>query len=123
LEQRAEPARLPYFVGTGGVNRQAVQEGAEREDGMSGKRRYGVFRLGQIWSVVAGDGRAVGFATRREAVSAAHALAAAEQKQGSMAEVVLQDELGCLTNVPAIGLAIDAGLAVEAMKVVHPRRG
>jgi hypothetical protein len=82
---------------------------AERENGMTDKLRYGVFRLGRIWSVVRGDGRAVGFPTRGRAVCAAHTLAAAEQSRGAPAEVVLQDEIGCLTNVQPLGLAVDHG--------------
>jgi hypothetical protein len=75
---------------------------------MTDKLRYGVFQLGRIWSVVRSDGRAVGFQTRGRAVSAAHMLAAAEQRQGALAEVVLQDELGSLTSVPPIGAIEDA---------------
>lgn len=66
---------------------------------MSGTVRYGVFRLGQIWSVVRGDGRALGFPTRDRALSAAHSMAVVEQAIGEEAELLVQDELGLLTKV------------------------
>jgi len=66
--------------------------------------RFGVFRLGQIWSVVQPDGRAVGFEDRRVAVRTAHALAAAAMKRGRQASVIIQDELGKLTTVAPLEL-------------------
>jgi hypothetical protein len=78
---------------------------------MADKLRYGVFRLGQIWSVVSGNGRAVGFPTRMRAVAAAHTMAGLERGLGADVEVVIQDELGQLTNVAPLALA--AGLEIE----------
>lgn len=60
---------------------------------------YGVFRLGQIWSVVDGDGMKLGFPSRESAVEAAHALVLARQACGEAAEMALQDKLGLLTTV------------------------
>jgi hypothetical protein len=62
---------------------------------------YGVFRLGQIWFVVGEDGGKRGFVTRAEAVTAAHHMAAMRRAIGASVQVVLQDELGLLTTVPA----------------------
>jgi hypothetical protein len=81
---------------------------------MADKLRYGVFRLDHIWSVVSGSGRAVGFPTRTRAVAAAHTMAALDLTLGNDAEVVIQDELGHLTNVAPIALA--AGLEAEEMR-------
>jgi hypothetical protein len=81
---------------------------------MADKLRYGVFRLGQIWSVVSGSGRSVGFPTRTRAVTAAHTMAALDRTLGNDVEVVIQDELGHLTNVAPIALA--AGLEVEEVR-------
>lgn len=60
---------------------------------------YGVFRLGQIWSVVDGDGMKLGFPSRESAVAAAQALVLARQVSGEDAEMALQDELGLLTTI------------------------
>ena len=65
---------------------------------------FGVFRLGQIWSVVQPDGRGLGFADRRLAVRTAHGLAAAAVKAGGAATIVIQDELGKLTTVAPLEL-------------------
>jgi hypothetical protein len=62
---------------------------------------YGVFRLGQIWFVVGEDGGKRGFVTRLEAVAAAHHMAAMRRAIGGSAQVVMQDELGLVTTVPA----------------------
>lgn len=60
---------------------------------------YGVFRLGQIWSVVGENGAKWGFASRQDAVAAALDLAAAREAGGRKAQVTVQDELGLLTTV------------------------
>ena len=82
-----------------------------QEGGVADKLRYGVFRLGQIWSVVSGSGNVMGFPTRMRAVVAAHTMAALDRTLGKDVEVVIQDELGHLTNVAPIALA--GGLEVE----------
>ena len=71
---------------------------------MTDKQRYGVFRLGQIWSVVSSTGRAIGFPTRARAVVAAHTLASEDMALGGDAVVVLQDDLGRLTTVAPVSL-------------------
>jgi hypothetical protein len=62
----------------------------------------------------------VGFFERSAAVVAAHDMAARDRAKGLDSEVVIQDELGRLTNVSPIGLVRDAprqqsdqGLAAE----------
>ena len=69
---------------------------------MTDKQQYGVFRLGQIWSVVSSNGRAIGFPTRTRAVVAAHTLASEGMALGGDALVVLQDDLGHLTTVAPV---------------------
>jgi hypothetical protein len=59
---------------------------------------YGVFKLGQIWSVVAGDGTKIGFTSRENALAAAQEMAAS-RAGGEDAEITLQDELGLLTTL------------------------
>lgn len=59
---------------------------------------YGVFRLGQIWSVVIDDGTKLGFASRESAVAAAQEMAA-RCSDGDDAEITVQDELGLLTTL------------------------
>jgi hypothetical protein len=58
----------------------------------------GVFRLGQIWSVVGGEQLARGFMSREAALDAAHELVAA-RRAGQDAQILAQDELGLLTNI------------------------
>jgi len=60
---------------------------------------YGVFRLGQIWSVVGGDGVKLGFPSRADALAAAHELVAARQAGGRDAVIAVQDDLGLLTTL------------------------
>jgi hypothetical protein len=62
-------------------------------------QRYGVFRLGQIWSVVGDRGLSLGFPTRDRALSAAHAMVSFERASGNGAELVVQDELGTITTI------------------------
>jgi hypothetical protein len=59
---------------------------------------YGVFKLGQIWSVVAGDGTKIGFTSRENALAAAQEMATS-RAGGEDAEITLQDELGLLTTL------------------------
>lgn len=59
---------------------------------------YGVFKLGQTWSVVAGDGTRIGFTSRENALAAAREMAAS-RAGGEDAEIALQDELGLLTTL------------------------
>jgi len=51
--------------------------------------RYGVFRLGQIWTVVDDDGRGTGYPDRETALGAARALKAMHRAFGSTVEVLL----------------------------------
>jgi hypothetical protein len=60
---------------------------------------FGVFRLGQIWSVVTGEGMKRGFTSRDAAVVAAQEMAAARAADGQDAEIAIQDELGLLTTL------------------------
>ena len=60
---------------------------------------YGVFRLGQIWSVVGEGGAKWGFTSREDAVAAALELATARRLGGQEAQVTVQDELGLLTTI------------------------
>lgn len=71
-------------------------------------RRYGVFRLGQIWSVVSDDGTKRGFPTRPHALAAAESMLDEVRAQGAHGEAVIQDEAGRMitTDTPTrfIGL-------------------
>jgi hypothetical protein len=58
--------------------------------------RYGVFAVGQIWTLCSGDGRARGFTTRSAAVSAAFATLRELMAQGLRVELLVQDETGFL---------------------------
>ncbi len=58
--------------------------------------RYGVFRLGQVWSVLGDDGLSLGFPSRHRALSEALALICGHRACGEMAELVIQDEVGRL---------------------------
>ena len=62
---------------------------------------YGVFRLGQIWSVVGDDGTRVGFPSRERAVAAAEAMVSVDLARGRDAQIAMQDEVGLLTTVRA----------------------
>ena len=62
---------------------------------------YGVFRLGQIWAVVADDGTRLGFPPRERALDTAMAMAAVDASCGRDAEIAAQDELGMLTTIRA----------------------
>lgn len=64
---------------------------------MAAVLRYGVFQLGETWSVVSGDGHAVGFPTRGRAVAAARTMASVHQACGTPSEVLVQDDLGRLS--------------------------
>jgi hypothetical protein len=56
--------------------------------------RYGVFNLGQIWTVVCDDGQKLGFPSRALAIAAAEDMLALHRSYGSDVEMVVQDELG-----------------------------
>lgn len=62
--------------------------------------RYGVFNLGQIWTVVADDGMKIGFPTRELAISAAHDMIEVQRAYGATAELMVQDEKGALLPFP-----------------------
>lgn len=59
-------------------------------------RRYGVFKLGQIWSVTGDDGSMIGFSTWPGALMAVATLLEEMRSQGRTAEVILQDQAGRL---------------------------
>jgi hypothetical protein len=63
----------------------------------------GVFRLGQIWSVVGGDGTKRGFTSRDDAVAAAHDMASVWRTHGEDVAIMVQDELGLLTTLRSSG--------------------
>lgn len=58
--------------------------------------RYGVFAVGQIWTLCSGDGRARGFTSRTAAVTAASDTIREAMAQGLKVELLLQDETGFL---------------------------
>jgi hypothetical protein len=60
---------------------------------------YGVFRLGQIWSVVSEDGARLGFVSRERALAAAQALVSNDVAAGRPAQIAVQDEDGLLTTI------------------------
>jgi len=62
---------------------------------------YGVFRLGQIWSLVGGDGAKRGFTSREAAVEAAYEMATARRRDGEDVEIMVQDDLGRVTTLRA----------------------
>lgn len=62
--------------------------------------RYGVFNLGQIWTVVTEDGMKIGFPTRELAISAAHDMIDVQRAYGASAELMVQDEKGALWPFP-----------------------
>jgi hypothetical protein len=62
--------------------------------------RYGVFRVGQFWSVTGDDGTSVGFPTRERAMAAALAMVEVHRAFGRGAELIAQDESGQLAAVP-----------------------
>ena len=62
---------------------------------------YGVFRLGQIWSVVGDDGTRLGFPSRERALAAAMAMVSVDASGGRDSEIAIQDELGLLTTIRA----------------------
>ena len=66
-------------------------------------RRYGVFKLGQIWSVIGDDGIMRGFASRPHALAAAEDMLDEVRSYGAASEAVIQDETGRLitTDNPA----------------------
>ncbi len=62
--------------------------------------RYGVFNLGQIWTVVYDDGRTLGFPSRAQAIAAAEQMVNARRDAGIGVELMVQDELGVLRIFP-----------------------
>jgi hypothetical protein len=77
--------------------------------------RYGIFRLGQIWSVVGDDGVTLGFPTRSGALLAAQTMVCAHRAFGLPTEVLVQDEVGRLL------VADDVGPGFELTRVPdHP---
>jgi hypothetical protein len=62
--------------------------------------QYGVFSLGQIWTVVSFDGMKLGFPTRAEALDAARSMIELHQAYGTPAELLVQDELGRVSRIP-----------------------
>lgn len=62
--------------------------------------RYGVFNLGQIWTVVTEDGMKIGFPTRELAISAARDMIDMHRAYGTPAELMVQDEKGGLMPIP-----------------------
>jgi hypothetical protein len=60
---------------------------------------YGVFRLGQIWTIVCDDDTRMGFPTREEALLAVIAIASIHRAGGSPVKVVVQDRGGRLRTV------------------------
>ena len=62
--------------------------------------RYGVFSLGQIWTVVTEDGMKIGFPTRELAISAARDMIDLHHAYGTPAELMIQDEKGAFWPFP-----------------------
>lgn len=60
--------------------------------------RYGVFALGQLWTVVGDDGERLAFVTRTQAIEAAEGLVTLQAARGRSAELVVQGEDGFLSN-------------------------
>lgn len=60
---------------------------------------YGVFRLGQFWTVQGVDGSILGFPDREAALAAADLMARAHLACGEAVELVVQDDLGRLRQV------------------------
>jgi len=63
--------------------------------------RYGVFRLGEVWCVVGGEGAPRPFSDREEAVRAASGILKAHRASGQPAEVLAQDVSGWVTPLDA----------------------
>jgi len=61
--------------------------------------RYGIFQLGQIWSVVGDNGVTLGFPTREAALVAGETMVATHRQFGDFAELIVQDPAGRLLRV------------------------
>lgn len=59
--------------------------------------RYGVFRLGQLWTVISDNGTRLAFLTHEQAVEAARGLISKSEAWGEAAEMYLQDHTGRFT--------------------------
>lgn len=59
-------------------------------------QRYGVFKLGQIWSLTRDDGSRIGFSSWPAALNAAEGILEEMRSYGRAAEVMLQDPAGRL---------------------------
>lgn len=61
--------------------------------------QYGVFKLGQIWTVTDNAGRRLGFPTRAAAVAAVRTMAAGHRAARRVVLVSVQSETGALRTV------------------------
>src|SRR5690349_7590558 len=61
--------------------------------------RYGVFRLGQIWTLTDQDGAKLGFPERDIALAALQAVVAVHRSAGESVLVTVQDETGRLRTM------------------------
>ncbi|MDP3175539.1 MAG: hypothetical protein Q8M88_13995 [Phenylobacterium sp.] len=61
--------------------------------------RYGVFNLGQIWTLAGERGARLGFTSRELAIAALHTMVATDRATGASVLVTLQDSAGRLRTV------------------------
>jgi hypothetical protein len=61
--------------------------------------QYGIFTLGQIWTLTDGRGARLGFPSREIALAALQAVVAVHSAAGEPVEVTLQDEAGRLRTM------------------------
>jgi hypothetical protein len=88
--------------------------------------RYGVFKLGQIWTVTDDEGGRLGFASREIAMAAISGIAAIHRSCRETVLVTIQDEDGGLWTVadPADDLALTIAAGRERWNALlgAPRR-
>jgi hypothetical protein len=73
--------------------------------------QYGVFKLGQIWTLADQDGARLGFPSRELAIAALQAVIAVHRACGASVIVTLQDNAGRLRTLsgPVDDLALNDG--------------
>jgi hypothetical protein len=78
--------------------------------------QYGVFKLGQIWTVADQGGARLGFPDREQAIAALQTMIAVHRASGSSVAVTLQDNAGRLRTLsnPANDLGRAVGLHESA---------